>query len=476
MSNHQAIIRVQAANFKNIRAIDITPNRYLTKISGANEAGKTSALDAVFYGLLGRKTLPTNLIRQGQRKGAITIETTTHLITRTLDEKGGSLQIEVKATGNLLKAPDDWLEGIAGSLGFDPLKFMRMRPEEQFQTLKQLVPLAADVDDLELRNETDAETITRRKAEAKRLEAARDHISVDKTMPAEPIDVGELLKHSREAADFNQQIERDKRSREDFEREHEQMRQSAKERAEKLLQLRWEIERVEKSMRQDLDRLQEMTDEESKWKTLPEPRDRSAIDTQITEANLRNQAISTNNANKAQRESFEGQVEAIKKDIDTLEDEVRGRKLAIAKALDTAQFPVPGLSFETMAEGSGGRERKNPKKIITYHGVPLADSSTAQQIRVSTAIGMANKPELRFLLIREGSLLDDKNMAILEEMAHEHDFQILLECVDTTGKVGIYMEEGAVKTVNAEPEPEAAPVSVPKKTRKKKNEEQGQLI
>ena len=84
----------------------------------------------------------------------------------------------MKATGNLLKAPDDWLEGIAGRLGFDPLKFMRLRPEEQFEALKALVPLEADIDDLELRNETDAETITRRKAEAKRLEAARDHITV----------------------------------------------------------------------------------------------------------------------------------------------------------------------------------------------------------------------------------------------------------------------------------------------------------
>ena len=462
MSN-QHIVRVQAQNFKNVRALDVQPNRYLTKISGANGAGKTSALDAVFYGLLGRKTLPANLIRQGQKKGAIFIETSTHLITRHLDDKGGSLQIEVKATGNLLKAPDDWLEGIAGSLGFDPLKFMRLKPEEQFQTLKELVPLAADVDDLELRNETDAETITRRKAEAKRLEAARDHITVDKNLPTEPIDVNELLRQSREAADFNQQIERDRRTREDHAREYAQMERSAKDRADRLTMLRAEIDRIETAMRQDLDRMQEMTDAEGKWKALPEPRDRSAIDTRITEANSTNQAISTNKANKAQRDKFEADVDAIKSDITKLEDDVRTRKLAIAKALDNAKFPVPGLSFETQAEGSGGRERKNPKKIITYNGVPLADASTAEQIRVSTAIGMAGKPELRFLLIREGSLLDDGNMAILEEMAHEHDYQILMEVVDTTGKVGIYMEEGAVKTVNAEPEPAPAPASIPAK-------------
>ena len=467
MSN-QHIVRVQAQNFKNVRAIDITPNRYLTQISGANGAGKTSALDVVFYGLLGRKTLPANLIRQGQKKGAIFIETSTHLITRHLDDKGGSLQIEVKATGNLLKAPDDWLEGIAGSLGFDPLKFMRMKPEDQFDTIKALVPAANEVDDLELRNETDAETITRRKAEAKRLEAARDHVTVDKNLPTATVNVEELLKQSREAADFNQQIERDKRQREDVRRERDQIVRSADDRAQRLNQLRAEIERIEADLKQDMEKAEANEKIMAAWEPIPEPRDRSAIDARISEANRTNQAIVSNNANKAQRDKFEGDVDAIRVEIEELETQVRKRKLAIAKALDSAKFPVAGLSFETVSEGSGGRERKNPKKIITYNGLPLADASTAEQIRVSTAIGMANKPELRFLLIREGSLLDSDNMAVLEKMAHENDFQILMEVVDQTGKVGIYMEEGEVKAVNAEAEPDPAPASVPKKTRGKK--------
>ena len=468
MSN-QHIVRVQAQNFKNVRALDITPNRYLTKISGANGAGKTSALDAIFYGLLGRKTLPEKLIRQGQKKGAIFIETTTHLITRQLDDKGGSLQIEVKATGNLLKAPDDWLEGIAGSLGFDPLKFMRMKPEEQFEALRALVPLEADVDDLQLRNETDSETITRRKAEAKRLEAARDHVTVDKNLPSETVNVEELLKQSREAADFNQQIERDKRQREDVRRERDQIVRSVDDRAQRLNQLRAEIERIEADLKEDTEKAEANEKIMAAWKPLPEPLDRTAIDARISEANRTNQAIVTNNGNKAQRDKFEGDVDAIKVEIESLETQVRNRKLAIAKALDNAKFPVPGLSFETLSEGSGGRERKNPKKIITYNGVPLSEASTAEQIRVSTAIGMANKPELRFLLIREGSLLDDANLAILEQMAHEHDFQILLEIVDVSGKVGIFMEEGAVKTVNKEADPEPAPAA-PKKKKKTKKE------
>ena len=468
-NTNQYLIRVSAENVKNVKVIDFMPNRYVTKISGANGAGKTSALDAVFYALLGRKTLSPNLIRQGQKKGFIRIETNSHIVTRHLDDKGGTLQIEAKASNTLVKAPDDWLEGIAGSLGFDPLKFMRMKPEDQFQELKRLVPMDADVDDLETRNEADSERITARKAEAKRLEAARDHITVDKTLPAQQTDVAELLLQSRQAEDHNSAIDRESRRRAQIEDDHNRKVEAIVEKKRQLENLKQEVANLEANAKQTIITI-------SGWKPLEQYRDRADLDAKVSEATRTNSAIATNNANKTQRDRFEQDVDAIKAEVSRLEEEVRTRKLTISATLAKAHFPIPGLSFETISEGSSGRERKNPKKIITYNGVPLADASSAEQIRVSTAIGMASKPELRFLLIRDGSLLDDNGLAILEQMAHENDCQILLEKVDTSGKVGIYMEDGTIKTVNAEPDAkaEAAPR---RNTRNKKNkDEQGELI
>ena len=464
----QYLIRVTAEQFKNVKVIDFMPNRYVTKISGANGAGKTSALDAVFYALLGRKTLSPTLIRQGQKKGFIRVETNTHIITRRLDEKGGNLQIEAKATNTLVKAPDDWLEGIAGDLGFDPLKFMRLKPEEQFQALKSLVPMDADVDDLEIRNETDSETITRRKAEAKRLEAARDHITIDKTLPAEAANIEDLLAKAREATDHNEALERERNRRRQIEDDHARRVETIVDKKKQLENLQSEINNLEANAKQTLITIAE-------WKPLEQPRDRAALDAKVSEATRTNSAIATNNANKAQRERFEQEVDTIKTEVTRLEEEVRTRKLTISNTLAKAKFPIPGLSFETVSEGSSGRERKNPKKIITYNGVPLSEASSAEQIRVSTAIGMANKPELRFLLIRDGSLLDDNGLAILEQMSHEQNFQILMEKVDTSGKVGIYMEDGTIKTVNAEPD--AKPEPTPRAARSKKDKEaQGELI
>ena len=43
----QHIIRLAVKNFKNVKVLNVRLNRYVTKISGANGAGKSSALDAI---------------------------------------------------------------------------------------------------------------------------------------------------------------------------------------------------------------------------------------------------------------------------------------------------------------------------------------------------------------------------------------------------------------------------------------------
>ncbi len=58
---------------------------------------------------------------------------------------------------------------------------------------------------------------------------------------------------------------------------------------------------------------------------------------------------------------------------------------------------------------------------------------------------MAANPKLKVLRIQDGSLLDEQNMRLLTEMAEASDYQIWLERVDTSGKVGVVMEDGMVK-------------------------------
>ena len=81
---------------------------------------------------------------------------------------------------------------------------------------------------------------------------------------------------------------------------------------------------------------------------------------------------------------------------------------------------------------------------VLFKGLPFEQGSSAEQLRVSVAIAMAANPKLRVLRIKEGSLLDEDGIALIQKMAEGGDYQIWIERVDTSGKVGIVMEDGAV--------------------------------
>ncbi len=65
-------------------------------------------------------------------------------------------------------------------------------------------------------------------------------------------------------------------------------------------------------------------------------------------------------------------------------------------------------------------------------------------------MAMALNPKIRVIRITDGSLLDSENLALIEEMAGEHDFQIWIEKVDESGSVGITIEDGQVAGVTEE--------------------------
>jgi hypothetical protein len=100
-----------------------------------------------------------------------------------------------------------------------------------------------------------------------------------------------------------------------------------------------------------------------------------------------------------------------------------------AEALRIVKLPLEGLGFDD--EG------------VTYNGVPFKQSSGAEQLRVSVAMAMALNPTIRVLRVKDGSLLDDENMSVLEGMAKENDFQIWIEVVKTNG-VGFILEDGEI--------------------------------
>lgn len=115
------------------------------------------------------------------------------------------------------------------------------------------------------------------------------------------------------------------------------------------------------------------------------------------------------------------------------------RDKAKLDAIAAAKLPIDGLGFGDDA--------------ITLNGLPFEQASDAERLRASCAIAMASNPKLRVIRVRDGSLLDEDGMRLLGELADAHDCQVWVEAVDSSGRVGIVLEDGHVAST---PESRAA--------------------
>jgi len=100
--------------------------------------------------------------------------------------------------------------------------------------------------------------------------------------------------------------------------------------------------------------------------------------------------------------------------------------------IGAAKFPVEGLSL-------------NEGAAVEYHDVPFEQLSSAEKLQISVAVGLELNPQLKVLLIREGSALDSNGLKLIAQLAAEAGAQVWLERVSETKEgVSVLIEDGAV--------------------------------
>ena len=447
------IIKLTASNVKRLKAVSFTPNGHINRISGANGSGKTSVLDAIVWALTGTSTVPSLPVRKGSGKAEIIVEMEDIIVTRRFTEGGsrnGVLAIESKDGKTRFQGPQDMLDKLMGRISFDPLEFLRMHPKKQFEVLYSLV--LPDIDPSTLNIQKHPDYITRRelKKEVTALETRRDAILVPADLPREKRDEAALLKQLGEVGEHNARIERERSHRESIQRTQAANAADLKRKIDRITALQAEIKQLQEEVREDGNEAARTQRIIEKWEPLEKPRDPAHYTEAITQAKIVNAAIDR----RDQRELLQKEIDAIEKRVETLSDRLQKHEEANIKAIEEAHFPVEGLSF-------GDEE-------VIYEGIPFNQVSNADQIRASVAIGMAANPKLRVMLIKDGSLLDDKSLEIISGMSWEKDTQMFIEQVDTTGKIGVYLEDGEVKAINEEPLDMKEAKPAPKKARAKK--------
>ena len=422
-SPHITVLEIE--NIKKLRAVRITPNGSVVQITGPNGSGKSSVLDAIFWALGGTKGIEAVPIRQGEERAVIKLSLGPVTVIRRFTPSGSTLVVEAES-GARYPSPQRLLDDLLGTLTFDPLAFDRMPPKQRLDELQRIAPLPIEIHELDTQNAADFTTRTETNRTLREVETQAMAITVPEGTPAEPVDTAALLAAMEHASEANAQIERAIVARGQLHDAIDTARARAQDLRDQSQALLTQADRLEN----------DAVTQEHALRTM------APVLARLDVALLRAQVESAQQTNHAvlQEQSRHAMLQralSLRYESDQLTTAMVARASRKAEAIAAAAMPVPGLGY-----GDGD---------VFYNGLPYDQASGAERLRVSMAIAMAGNPQLRVLRIKDGSLLDETSLALVAELATQHDFQVWLEKVQEGGKVGIEMHDGSVSSIDGEP-------------------------
>lgn len=422
------IVTLQAENVKRLKTVRINAEgKALLQIRGKNGQGKSSTLDSIAYALGGKRVHPPEIIRVGQSYARVVLETDLLVIERkwTKNDEGevvSHVDIRSKDGAATFRSPQAMLDALT-SRYWDPIAWTLLPGPKQAEVLREIIGVDFRLLDQKRQTAYDARTEVNREVLGlkKRLEA----MPVFPVKP-EPVDVNALLaakktttesvsKHRREGLELGHALQGAATAVRDAE--------TAVKAAEAALSAAYARRVRAESAHEAAAAAAEA------FAAAPVPVDDSAeLDAKISSATEANLTV----ARFLERVKLESESKAAEERSGKLSSEIEDVDRQKSDAVKAANFPVPGLGF-----GVDG---------VMLNGLPLIQASQAEQIALSVAIGFALNPELRVLIIRNGSLIDPDRIALLEELAEKHDGQIIMERNGTEG-VGVLIVDGEVVSV-----------------------------
>jgi recombinational DNA repair ATPase RecF len=388
------IIHFFSENYKRLKVVEFDPDKNMVVISGKNGQGKSSVLDAIWstfkYAAAKKKVIEP--VRHGEDRAKTVIVMDDYTITRTFKGDDSTLRIETN-DGTIVKSPQALLDKIVGDLSFDPLVFANAKDADRRQILRDIFALNLsdfDAKDFELKEQ--------------RLEKGRELKALDGRLrslkpptehePADEISASDLIRQMTEIASDS----------------------------EKISNLRNRI----KDMTNELNAILTKHNGNDLKKTLISLKEQ--IDN-IEVRNARAREITEYMRIRKLHDSASG-------DLDKLKSKIELNKIERDEAIESANIPINGLKIR--------------EDGVFIHDIPFDQISQSEKIKASLSIAIAANPELRVIRIIDGSLLDSESMSLVGDIAKEHDMQIWIERVaDSNDSVGVIIEDGEIKTINA---------------------------
>lgn len=435
------ITTLEIRDYKRVRKIAITPDadRHLILLGGKNRAGKSSTLDALTAAFGGAKAIAADPVRHGADEAAIFIELDGGRLTiDRVVHKDGKTTLEVRDAEGTVRRPQEVLDKLVGARFLDPLAFLRLSAKDQRAALMKLIDGAGRIDALDDK---------RRKAFDRRTELGRDLTRargelerLPEVEPPEPaIDIAALLAAREKFAE--QQRAGDALGA--VHRAAELAASAANNRVGTVLaeierlnarvnELTGQLPELEAALKEKVDAVANsraaLQEAATTWAATAG--DREQLDRDVARAGDHNRAVVEAETALRRRGEAEAAVEKLDGEVATLTDVLKKIDARKAEVLAAAKLPVEGLEL-----GDDG---------LQLAGVPFAQASASEQLRVALGLAIAGSPELRDVWVRDGALLDDDSLELVAKHAAAAGCRVWIERVGTKDAGAIVIQDGQI--------------------------------
>lgn len=438
------IVKLTAENIKRLTAVEITPEGNVITVGGKNGAGKSSVLDSISYALGGSALVPGEPIRKGENEAKVEIDLDDLVVTRKFHYlffacnceaepherlcdsfKPPTLQSSLTVrskSGVKVNSPQRLLDSLLGRLSFDPLEFVSSK--QQASILRDLVGLDTSVLD-QKRSEAYQHRSEFNKRTKEPIPYEKHGGVPDKEIPTEEITrmMGEAEEKREEGNSLNRKCEELTANESECQRDLNRSLQLVGVLREKVKVEEKRASIIRANLAKSKDELTAIEERVSKFE-FPRTEELQKKIKEIDDTNRKvreNKLFAETLVDRLNAESSAATESEIIKKIDQQKKEM----------LEKAKFPVEGLSIE--------------KDEVFFNEIPFNQTSTAEKLRISVAIGIALNPELKILLVREGSSLDSNSLKAVAEQASEADAQLWLERVsESKDGITVMIEDGSI--------------------------------
>lgn len=431
MSEGYNIISLEVIDFKKIEAANVVFGEGLTKITGKNGAGKSSLIDAIFYALKPEGVdMP---IHDSANRCVIRLnignDNRGFIIERTVTDSGKYLKVTDERNKSI-SSPQTFLNSLFSSM-IDPEAFLRMKPKEQCEALRIACNCDTRALDDKYKEVYDERTVVNRRLD----QAEKALIEIGDERPlVELKSVAELTNKLKEENAVVNQYDKLVESATAIKSHREANQLKIDETKAEIERLQAALDSLVKTDGEHLFQLSKMREECAvlipRWKQAKEQIALIEVDVStIDEHNKLANESAMINARRKELAETRNKEHTLSHQLNERLDAIKAEKKEL---LELADYPVDGM----IVEGDS----------VYVNDVPLNDVNTAERIKIATFVAIAQNPQLKMIIIRNGSMLDDDSLKIIQDIADSKGYQIVMEKVSAESESGsIHIIEGKIQ-------------------------------